>query len=103
MIKIKRVRALDNHLLECLFENNEIVIYDMAYVLEQDTPMLDPLKNESFFREVFLESGAPVWKNGYDLCPDAIWTRTRDERGQKVDYEIFDPEAEYGRKDDHVN
>ena len=76
MIKIKRVRALDNYRLECLFENNEIVVYDMSYVLEQDTPMLDPLKNESFFREVFLESGAPVWKNGYDLCPDAIWERT---------------------------
>jgi hypothetical protein len=76
MIKIKRVRALDNYRLECLFENNEIVIYNMAYVLEQDTPMLDPLKNESFFRQVFLESGAPVWKNGYDLCPDSIWERT---------------------------
>ena len=50
MIKIKRVRALDNYRLECLFENNEIVIYNMTYVLEQDTPMLDPLKNESFFR-----------------------------------------------------
>jgi hypothetical protein len=76
MIKIKSVRALDDYRLECLFENNETVIYNMAYVLEQETPMLDPLKDESFFRQVFLESGAPVWKNGYDLCPDAIWERT---------------------------
>jgi len=37
--------------------------------------MLEPLKDESFFRRVFLESGAPVWANGYDLCPDAIWMR----------------------------
>ena len=76
MIKLKRVKALDNYQLECVFQNDEVVIYDMRYVLEQDTPMLDPLKTESFFREVFLESGAPVWKNGYDLCPDAIWKRT---------------------------
>ncbi len=79
MIKLKRVRALDNYQLECLFENNEVVIYNMGYVLEQDAPMLEALKNESVFREVFLESGAPVWKNGYDLCPDAIWKRTHPE------------------------
>lgn len=80
MIKITRVRALDNYRLECLFENNEIVIHNMSYVLEQKTPMLDPLKRESFFREVFLESGAPLWKNGYDLCPDSIWKQTHPDK-----------------------
>jgi hypothetical protein len=76
MIKLKKVRGLDNYQLECQFENGKTVIYDMRYILEKSTPMLDPLKNPIYFKEVFLESGAPVWKNGYDLCPDAIWQRT---------------------------
>ena len=76
MIKIKHVRALDNHRLECIFENDEVQIYDMSYILAFDAPMTNPLKDESVFRSVFLESGAPVWINGYDLCPDAIWKRT---------------------------
>ena len=87
MIKIKRVRALDNHLLECLFENNEIVIYDMAYVLEQDTPMLDPLKNESFFlsqrkflsvfqfHTIFVMEMDSRFDYGVEVDPDGTGTR----------------------------
>ena len=47
----------------------------MSYVLTKSTPMLDPLKDWEFFKRVFIEAGAPVWPNGYDLCPDAIWQR----------------------------
>ena len=79
MIKIKNVKALDDYRIECVFENDEIVVYDMSYILEQNTPMLNPLKNKDVFEKVFIESGAPVWINGYDLCPDAIWKRTHPE------------------------
>ncbi len=79
MIKIRNVRALDDYRIECVFENDEAVIYDMSYILEQNTPMLNPLKNKDVFNKVFVESGAPVWINGYDLCPDAIWKRTHSE------------------------
>jgi len=80
MIKLRRVKALENYTLECEFENGETAVYDMHYVLEKSTPMLDPLKDIEVFKGVFLESGAPVWKNGYDLCPDAIWERTHQTR-----------------------
>jgi hypothetical protein len=76
MIKLSRVKALENYFLECEFENGEVVLYDMTYIFKKSTPMLDPLKDPNVFKSVFLESGAPVWKNGYDLCPDAIWERT---------------------------
>lgn len=80
MIKIKDVKALDDYKLQCTFENNEIVEYDMNYILTLSTPMIDPLKDKEFFKQVFIEFGAPVWKNGYDLCPDAIWKRTHGEQ-----------------------
>lgn len=76
MIKIKKVKALQDYRLQCVFENGETVVYDMSYILHQSSSMLDPLKDKDFFNQVFLESGAPVWRNGYDLCPDAIWKRT---------------------------
>lgn len=75
MKKLTGVKPLKGHQLECTFSTGETVVYDMGYVLETSAPMLDPLKDESFFHQVFLESGAPVWPNGYDLCPDAIWMR----------------------------
>lgn len=77
--KLKKVKALADYQLECTFEDGEIVVYDMKYILAENTPILDPLKDRAFFDDVFLESGAPVWKNGYDLCPDAIWKRTHRE------------------------
>ena len=76
MIKIIQVRALDTYQLECTFENGEKVLYDMGYVLKEKAPMIDPLKDPSVFKKVFLESGSPAWENGYDLCPDAIWQET---------------------------
>lgn len=82
MIKLRRVKALDNYQIECEFESGETVVYDMSYVLKKSTAMLDPLKDPVVFNSVFLEAGAPVWKNGYDLCPDAIWERTH--KQQKV-------------------
>ena len=75
MIKIEKVKALPDYRIECVFENDETVVYDMSYILEQNTPMLNPLRNKEVFNNVFLESGAPVWINGYDLCPDAIWKK----------------------------
>jgi hypothetical protein len=39
-------------------------------------PMTAPLRDESFFRQVFLdEFGAVSWPNGYDLAPDALYDR----------------------------
>jgi hypothetical protein len=36
-------------------------------------PMVEPLRDPSYFARVFLEFGAPTWPNGFDMCPD--WLR----------------------------
>ena len=76
MIKLKRIKPLDGYKLECEFENGEVVIYDMGYIKNENGSMIKPLKDESFFKNVFLEAGSPAWKNGYDVCADAIWKKT---------------------------
>jgi hypothetical protein len=41
-------------------------------------PMFEPLRDPSFFARVRLsEDGAPVWPNGLDLAPDALYERIR--------------------------
>ena len=49
MIKISSVRGLDNYQLECVFQDGQIVVYDMSYVLHVDTTMLKPLRDLGFF------------------------------------------------------
>ncbi len=41
-------------------------------------PMFEPLRDPKFFARVKLsEYGAPVWPNGLDLAPDALYDRIR--------------------------
>jgi len=39
-------------------------------------PMFEPLRDPVYFQQVRLaEYGAPVWPNGLDLAPDALYER----------------------------
>jgi hypothetical protein len=35
--------------------------------------MLEPLRDEMFFKKVYLDHGAPTWPNGFDIAPE--WLR----------------------------
>jgi hypothetical protein len=42
-------------------------------------PMFEPLRDPAFFALVRLsEYGAPLWPNGLDLAPDALYERIRE-------------------------
>jgi hypothetical protein len=41
-------------------------------------PMFEPLRDPAYFAQVRLSDyGAPVWPNGLDLAPDALYERIR--------------------------
>ncbi len=40
---------------------------------EQLTGALEPLRDEKFFRQVFIDDGAPTWPGEIDLAPDAMY------------------------------
>jgi hypothetical protein len=35
-------------------------------------PMADPLADESFFSQAFIDHGVVTWPNGFDVCPDVL-------------------------------
>jgi hypothetical protein len=47
---------------------------------EQLTGALEPLRNESFFRQVFVDDGAVAWPGEIDLAPDAMYAEVRREQ-----------------------
>ena len=59
--------------LICTYGRGEIVFFDMSDIPSRMGSMVQPLKDIEFFSKVFLESGAPTWPNGYDLCPEMIF------------------------------
>jgi hypothetical protein len=70
-LRIKRI-SVSNYILRCEFSDSTIVDYNMADVLQETGPIAELLKDPSYFEKVFLESGAPTWPNGYDVCPEEI-------------------------------
>jgi hypothetical protein len=48
-------------------------VHDFAAMVQETGPMLEPLRDASYFARVFLEFGAPTWPNGFDIVPE--WLR----------------------------
>jgi len=45
----------------------------MSDVVREPGSMLEPLRDSTYFRRVFLEFGAPSWPNGYDIAPYGLY------------------------------
>jgi hypothetical protein len=59
--------------LRIRFDDGSEGTHDFSALVKEPGPMLDPLRDETYFGRAFLEFGAPTWPNGYDMCPD--WLR----------------------------
>jgi hypothetical protein len=72
VLTVVSVQALDDHVLRVRFSDGEERELDMAPFLK--TPAFRPLADESAFRAVSLEYGAPSWCHGtIDLAPSYIY------------------------------
>ena len=56
-------------------------IYDDGLVAELDFeryarkahgPMAEPLQDDQFFSQAYIDHGVLTWPNGYDICPDVL-------------------------------
>jgi hypothetical protein len=72
MKRVIKVKPMDLKLV-CEFNDGKIIEYDMSYIQEEKGPMVDPLKEEEFFNQVFVQDGDVIWPNGYDLNPEVIY------------------------------
>ena len=71
MRKVINVKS-NNYLLVCEMENGDVFHYDMSFVLNENSEMLLPLQDSSFFEQVFIELGALSWPNGYEIHGDTV-------------------------------
>ena len=72
MIDVVRVRRLGGYRLEIEFSNGTVGMRDFSQLLQWTGPMVEPLKDDTYFARVFVEDGALTWPNGYDWDPIAL-------------------------------
>ena len=78
MVDVIRLRPLEGYKLWLRFTDGSEGVRDLADLIAEGGPMVEPLKAPEFFRRVFVELGAPTWPNGFDLDPVNLYMQLRD-------------------------
>ena len=69
MIKVLAARYLGDFQVELNFSDGAEAVFDAHALLNRNGPLLDPLREESYFRRLFVDAGALCWPNGLELSP----------------------------------
>ena len=68
MIKLLDVKTLTPHQLELSFSDHTRGVFDGAYYLaSRQGPLLEALRDSSYFARCFVDAGALCWPNGLEL------------------------------------
>jgi Protein of unknown function (DUF2442) len=73
LTKVTHLERLGGFQLRLRFSNGSEGVHDFSGMVNESGSMLEPLRDEAYFARVFLEFGAPVWPNGFDIAPE--WLR----------------------------
>ncbi len=69
MIKAVSVIANDDLSIIATLEDGRIVRMDVSSILTETGPVVEPLKQLSEFKKVFVRNGVVTWPTGYDIDP----------------------------------
>jgi hypothetical protein len=72
LVKVTKVEPIGGYRLRFRFSDGTAGERDFAGLLDRTGPMIEPLKDQTYFRRVFIEFGTPTWPNGFDLAPWAL-------------------------------
>ena len=82
LIKVAHLERLGGFGLRVRFTDGSEGTHDFAALVNEPGPMIEPLRDESYFARVFLEFGAPTWPNGFDIAP--AWLRREMEKAGEL-------------------
>ena len=82
MIHVAQIECLDGYRVRATFSDGATGEYDFAEVIGKGGPMVEPLRDPEYFKQVVIEHGAPTWPNCFDACPD--WLRIEIEKSGHI-------------------
>ena len=72
MIKVIEATYRGGFQVALSFSDGAEGLFDGRVFLQRTGPLLDALRDESFFRRVFIDAGALCWPNGLELSPTRL-------------------------------
>lgn len=73
MIKVIALRYRGNFEYELTFSDQASGVFDGRVLLGRTGPLLDPLRDETYFSRAFIDAGALCWPNGLELSPARLY------------------------------
>jgi hypothetical protein len=73
MIKILQAKYLGDYQIELTFSDGFIGLFDGKKLLSRKGSLLEPLRDESFFKKFYIEVGALSWPHGLELSPSKLY------------------------------
>jgi len=68
VIKLLNVKSLKTHVLELGFSDHSQGVFDGAtYLATRQGPLLEALRDPTYFERCFVDAGALCWPNGLEL------------------------------------
>lgn len=80
--KITRFEKVGGFRLRVHFGDGSMGEHDFGSIVNETGPMIEPLRDASYFERVFLEFGALTWPNGFDIAPQ--WLRREMEKAGEL-------------------
>jgi hypothetical protein len=73
MIKVIEARYLGKFLIAVVFSDGKEGAFDGNVLLQKCGSLLEPLRDENYFRRFFIDAGALCWPNGLELSPARLY------------------------------
>ncbi len=73
MIKLIKAHYLGDFCVALTFSDGRQSVFLGRELLQRNGPLLVPLRNESYFKRVFIDAGALCWPNGLELSPQRLY------------------------------
>jgi hypothetical protein len=73
MIKIIKAKYVGDYQIELTFSNEFIGLFNGKKLLSRKGSLLEPLRDESFFKKFYIEVGALSWPHGLKLSPSKLY------------------------------
>jgi hypothetical protein len=98
-VRVVRVRALADFLLELKFNDGVEATFDVKPLL--NTGVFQALRDSAVFHSVYLDSGAPTWNDGeIDIAPEHLYHHSSRHRQDdaEIRMDLEGPQKERGRQ-----
>ena len=67
MIKLIEARYQGEFQVSLRFSDGKESVFDGRELLKRSGPLLEPLRDEAYFKHLFIDAGALSWPNGLEL------------------------------------